>query len=107
MFDVLKWLIVIQLIGLFTLPIVNFIFPKLVDKGYCVSKILGILLIAFISWILNVYHILPSNKYSLWTICIFFGFIFDITDYSINNFLFNHATNKNNINKIIINYFID
>ena len=72
MFDVLKWLIVIQLIGLFALPITNFVFPRLVDKGYCVSKILGILLLAFISWILNVYHIVPSNSYSLWLISFFF-----------------------------------
>ena len=47
MFDVLKWLIVIQLIGLFALPITNFVFPRLVDKGYCVSKILGILLLVY------------------------------------------------------------
>ena len=79
MFDVLKWLIVIQLIGLLTLPIVNLIFPKLPDKGYCISKIMGILLIAFISWILNVYHIFPSNVYSLWSILFCFVIVFIIT----------------------------
>ena len=91
MFDLFKWLIVIQLIGLFTLPIGNFIFPRIYDKGYTISKILGILFIAFISWILNVYHILPSNKYSLWFIFTLFAIIFLIFNFNnyfnIKNFL--------------------
>jgi len=95
MFDVLKWLIVIQLIGLVTLPIVNLMFPRLPDKGYCISKIMGILLIAFFSWILNVYHIFPSNAYSLWSILLCFVIVF----------IFFHFRNLFDIKKFCLKYW--
>lgn len=52
-FDIISWLFVIEIIGLITLPIAGYICRTLPDRGYSVSKILGILLMTYFSWILT------------------------------------------------------
>ena len=64
MLDVIWWLLTVEAIGLAAFPLAYFLLPRLADRGYTVSKVLGILLIGYASWILSVLHILPSVRLS-------------------------------------------
>ncbi len=59
------WILIVQAIGLAVFPLAYFLFPKLSDRGYSVSKPLGILLIGYVSWTLSQAHILPSVRLSI------------------------------------------
>ncbi|MDP7577959.1 MAG: DUF2298 domain-containing protein [SAR202 cluster bacterium] len=61
MFDILLWLISIEAFGLAAFPLAYYLFPNLSDRGFSVSKPLGILLICYFSWILSVLRLVPSN----------------------------------------------
>ena len=65
MTNVLWWFITVQAIGLVAFPLAYFLFPWLADRGYSVSKPLGILFIGFASWVLSALHILPSVRFSI------------------------------------------
>ena len=65
MLDVIWWLLTVEAIGLAAFPLAYFLLPRLADRGYTVSKPLGILLIGYASWILSVTHILPSVRLSV------------------------------------------
>ena len=60
MSSVLVWLATVEIIGLTAFPLAFFLFPKLQDRGYGLSKALGILLIGYAAWILSVTHLVPS-----------------------------------------------
>lgn len=53
LFEVLTWWLVIELIGLAALPVTASICTMLPDRGYSVSKIMGLLLLAYFSWVLT------------------------------------------------------
>jgi len=42
-----------------------YLLPRLRDRGYAVSKVLGLLIIGYTSWILSHFHILPYSRLSL------------------------------------------
>ena len=65
MLNVLLWLITVEIIGLAVFPLAYFLLPKLSDRGYGLSKPLGILLIGYVAWILSVLHLLPSVRATL------------------------------------------
>ena len=58
--DIFLWLVAVEAVGLAAFPLAYYLFPQLTDRGYSVSKPLGILTIGYASWILSVLHILPS-----------------------------------------------
>ena len=60
MSSVLVWLATVEIIGLTAFPLAFFLFPKLQDRGFGLSKALGILLIGYAAWILSVTHLVPS-----------------------------------------------
>ena len=70
MLDVLYWLAAVEVIGLIIVPLAFSIFSKLPDKGYCLTKPLGLLLASWILWMLGSIQIIPNNVYSLWLIII-------------------------------------
>ncbi len=49
----LVWYLFIFILGVFTYPIVRRAFPGLADKGYPLARILGLLLLAYLSWLLG------------------------------------------------------
>ncbi len=61
MLDALSWLLAVQVIGLAAFPLAHFLFPRLADRGYSLSKPLGIVLVAYLSWALSQTRILPST----------------------------------------------
>ena len=52
------WWLILLVIGLIAFPIVSRVCGGLLDKGYSISKILGILLFTYFSWLLASLHIL-------------------------------------------------
>jgi len=50
------------LLGIFSLPITFYIFDKAYEKGYSVSKILGLVLWGFIYWIGNLSKLIENNR---------------------------------------------
>ncbi len=61
MLDALSWLLAVQVIGLAAFPLAHFLFPRLADRGYSLSKPLGIVLVAYLSWGLSQARVLPST----------------------------------------------
>ena len=62
MYDVLIWLLTVEVIGLAAFPLAGYMFPHLFDGGASISKPLGLLVIGYASWILSVLGIVPSNR---------------------------------------------
>ena len=82
MIEILVWLCLIQIIGTISF-IVNFrLFNILPDRGYGVSKILGLLMFAFPVWMLGSFGILPATSFVLWTWLILLVGISVIISYS-------------------------
>ena len=54
-----------EAVGAAAFPLAYFLLPRLRDRGYSVSKPLGILLIGYASWILSQLHLLPSVRLSI------------------------------------------
>src|ERR687886_2239873 len=48
----LLWLVAVELLGLAALPLTMAFFPRLADRGYALSKTLGILVITWLNWLL-------------------------------------------------------
>ncbi len=51
-FEIIKWWLALELIGILALPLSVYFFCNLPDRGLSVSKILGILLFTYFSWLL-------------------------------------------------------
>ncbi|MBM3137696.1 MAG: hypothetical protein FJZ98_05865 [Chloroflexi bacterium] len=61
MWDFIKWYALIELLGWALFPTTYSIFQKLPDKGFSVSKILGLLVWGYLYWISNIFG-LASNS---------------------------------------------
>ncbi len=49
---VVMWLLLVELLGVVTLPLSAKLFQSLADRGYALSKTLGILLLTWVTWML-------------------------------------------------------
>jgi YYY domain-containing protein len=75
----LTWILVIQLLGWVTFPISYRLFVSFPDRGYALAKIQGLLLSAYISWLLPSLHLLPHRSETAWlslAIIVIIGLIF-------------------------------
>ena len=63
--DVLTWYIAVQAAGITAFPLLFRLLPRIPDRGYSVSKPLGLLLLGYLSWILSQLHVLPSIQLTL------------------------------------------
>src|SRR5437588_10037923 len=54
MIPFLLWLLSVELLGLAALPLTMAFFPRLADRGYALSKTLGILVITWLNWLLGI-----------------------------------------------------
>ena len=70
MVDILSWLLAVQVIGLAAFPLAYFLFPRLADRGYSLSKPLGLVVVAYLSWALGQAHILPSTGVTIGAILV-------------------------------------
>ena len=51
--EAIIWYAMISFIGAAAFPIVSMVCKNLSDQGYCISKIVGILMLAYLTWILS------------------------------------------------------
>ncbi len=61
MFDALRWLIAVEIIGLAAFPLAFYLLPRLADRGFTLSKPLGILVVSYLFWVLGLAQI-PSMQ---------------------------------------------
>ena len=52
-FDIIKWWLVLEIIGIAAIPLSVAVFRNLNDKGVFFSKILGLMLVTYFSWVLT------------------------------------------------------
>ncbi len=62
---ILRWWLVLFLIGLSFLPLTSKIFNVFIDKGYIFSKVLGILIISYAIYVLGTFHILRFTTFNI------------------------------------------
>ena len=65
-FPVIVWLLLVQATSLAVLPLGFLVFRGLHDRGYLLSKTLGLLLLAYIPWILAALKILSFSRSSIY-----------------------------------------
>ena len=68
----ISWLVLISVVGLATLPLTLGVFRRLPDRGYILARPVGVLLLAWLSWILT--NLTPLH-YSRGTIALALGLI--------------------------------
>lgn len=69
----LRLYLVVSLLGLLALPLVQRLLPNLPDRGYALSKILGILSVSLLLWLGYSYGVLPNNVGGAWFAVLLFG----------------------------------
>ena len=73
--QVFLWIALVEFIGVLFFPLCAFLFSSFKDKGFCISKVLGILIIGYAVWILGVFKIFPATQNStIILVCILFFF---------------------------------
>lgn len=88
------WILLIEIIGLFAFPLTAYFCNNLPDRGYSISKILGILLLTYLSWILS--YVFFYDRIII-GIALFILFFLSI---SVSLYAFNYIYRKSNIFKI-------
>ena len=63
---VLVWALLVELIGLLAFPLTFLAFGRLRDRGYILSKALGLLLVAWGGWLLASLRLVPWSAGLLW-----------------------------------------
>ena len=61
MLTTIYWYLAVSLIGLVTFPLTYRLLPALPDRGYALSKALGLLLWGFIFWLLSSFGFLVND----------------------------------------------
>jgi len=61
MLSFFSWYLAVSFIGLLTFPLAYRLFPALADRGYSLSRALGLLLWGYIFWLLASLGVLPNN----------------------------------------------
>lgn len=64
------WWLVLFVIGLGTLPLASFLFPRFVDRGYIFAKTLGVMLLSYVVLVLGTLHLVPFTTLSVYLIFI-------------------------------------
>lgn len=59
---VVAWLLAVELVGLAVFPLVYWLLPSLADRGYLLCKSLGVLLLAWVSWLVASTRISPYSR---------------------------------------------
>ena len=65
MLNIIVWLLAAQAIGLAVFPLTYYLFPRFKDRGFSLAMPVGIILVAYLSWLLSVLHIVPSIQLSV------------------------------------------
>ena len=71
-FPILMWWLMLTLSGVLAYPLLLFVFRGLSDRGYIFSKTLGILLLAYCTWILAWFHLVAFSHLSTLIVLVFY-----------------------------------
>ncbi len=66
----LWWLLIVELLGIIAFPLTFHVFPGLYDRGWGLTKLLGILLLAYMVWLPSSLNLLPFDS---WAVALMFG----------------------------------
>ncbi|MDH4208026.1 MAG: DUF2298 domain-containing protein, partial [Anaerolineae bacterium] len=69
----ISWWLVLQILGLLALPLTTVVFHRLADRGYVLSKTLGLLVVAFLVWLAASYRLLTNSLPTTLGACLFLG----------------------------------
>ena len=61
----LWWLVIIELLGLVSFPLTYLIFPGLRDRGWGFSKLVGLLVMAWLVWFPSSLRLLPFDRWAV------------------------------------------
>ncbi|MDO8674380.1 MAG: DUF2298 domain-containing protein, partial [Dehalococcoidia bacterium] len=64
-FPALSWLIMVEVISLAALPLGVLLFRRLADRGFILTKILGILVVSYLSWLFAATHLLTFSRLTI------------------------------------------
>jgi len=73
--SVVSWWLAIQVLGLLALPLTTVVFHRLADRGYVLSKTMGLLLVAFLVWVAASYRILMNSLPTTLLACVALGLV--------------------------------
>ncbi|HET9111918.1 MAG TPA: DUF2298 domain-containing protein [Ktedonobacterales bacterium] len=68
----LWWLLIVELLGLVSFPLAFVVFPGLRDRGWGFSKLLGLLVMAWLVWFPSSLRLLPFDR---WAVALMFGVV--------------------------------
>jgi YYY domain-containing protein len=60
------WVVLVSAVGVGVFPLAYYFFPGLSDRGYAVSKVLGLLLWGYIFWLLSSINMLVNTPGGIW-----------------------------------------
>ena len=66
------WLLIVELLGLVSFPLTFVVFPGLRDRGWGFSKLLGLLVMAWLVWFPSSLRLLPFDR---WAVALVFGVV--------------------------------
>ncbi|MDY7078672.1 MAG: glycosyltransferase family 39 protein, partial [Chloroflexota bacterium] len=58
----LAWWVVVTLLGWLAFPLLFVALPHLRDRGYGLARVLGLLLVAYLTWLVASLHVLPNTR---------------------------------------------
>ncbi|MEO7001319.1 MAG: DUF2298 domain-containing protein [Ktedonobacterales bacterium] len=64
----LWWLLLVELLGVVSFPLAFSVFPGLRDRGWGLSKTLGLLLLAWAIWLPSSLRLLPFDAWAVWLV---------------------------------------
>ncbi len=70
---VVLWLVVVEILGLAALPLTVALFPSLMDRGYGLTKVVGLLTITWANWVLGVGLGGANHPLLLWPLATLIG----------------------------------
>lgn len=74
-FPTFSWLLALELLGLLALPLSWRLFARFPDRGYGLAKVLGVLIVAYIAWLLPSLRLLPFGPPSILVGMAFLGLV--------------------------------
>jgi YYY domain-containing protein len=66
MLQAIATLFTVELIGLAAFPLVARAFPTLADRGWAISKPVGMLIVATLAWLISYTRMVPSTPFTWW-----------------------------------------
>jgi YYY domain-containing protein len=67
---IVGWWAVVELLGLLALPLTLSVFARFADGGYILAKSLGLLLVAYVVWLVASFHLVIQHALMIWVVAL-------------------------------------